>query len=170
MSFQEQLNKETNPNIRMIAKYLLSRDDIKENLEKPDKSLKQMWAYIVSEAKKVVSGGCACVADEDVYSWAVHYYDENSEEIDYVPMPRDFERVSTSEVAVEDDSKNKIIEELENKVQVLEQKLDAIKCEQSVTAEEPKEKGETVAPKAKKKKKVTTVPDEQLSMFDFLVR
>ena len=44
---------------------------------KPNKNLEECWKYIVSEAKKQAVEQCACIADEDVYNWAVHYYTED---------------------------------------------------------------------------------------------
>ena len=44
---------------------------------KPNKSLEECWKYIVSEAKKQAVEQCACIADEDVFNWAVHYYTED---------------------------------------------------------------------------------------------
>lgn len=44
---------------------------------KPHKSLEECWKYIVSEAKKQAVEQCACIADEDVFNWAVHYYTED---------------------------------------------------------------------------------------------
>lgn len=32
--------------------------------------------YITAEAKKRAQNGCAIIADEEVYGWAVHYFDE----------------------------------------------------------------------------------------------
>ena len=36
-----------------------------------------MWEYIKSEARKQAKNGCACIEDNQVYEWAVHYYDED---------------------------------------------------------------------------------------------
>jgi hypothetical protein len=44
---------------------------------KPNKSLEECWKYIVSEARKQAVDQCACISDEDVYNWAVHYYMED---------------------------------------------------------------------------------------------
>lgn len=81
--FKEELKKETNPAIINIANYLLSREDIKTNLEKENKSLHEMFQYIMGEAKKKAVNNCACLSDEDVYGLAVHYYDEDDIKINY---------------------------------------------------------------------------------------
>ena len=76
--FEEELKEIKVPSIVKVAEYLLKREDIKSNLEKENKSLKEMWNYICGEAKKLADNNCACVTDETVYEWAVHYYDEDN--------------------------------------------------------------------------------------------
>lgn len=77
MTFEEELKKLNNPIINIIAEYLMSRDDIQENLKKPNKSLEEMYEYILSEAKKKAVQNCAAMTDEEVFGLAVHYYDED---------------------------------------------------------------------------------------------
>lgn len=48
------------------------------NLQKEGKSIKGCWDYIVSQARKAATGNCAMIADEVVFGWAVHYYDEDN--------------------------------------------------------------------------------------------
>ena len=38
--------------------------------------IKGCCKYIMAEAKKKAQNGCAVIADEEVYGWAVHYFDE----------------------------------------------------------------------------------------------
>ena len=52
---------------------------------KPKKNIKECCKYIISEAKKIKDGQVAAVADDTVYSWAKHYYDEDDIKIDDVP-------------------------------------------------------------------------------------
>ena len=180
MTFQEELNKTTNSNIRLIAEYLLSREDMKDKLEKENKSLKDMWKFIVSNAKKATSDGCACVSDEEVFGWAVHYYDEDDLKFDdkainsleYARNSKSKpQKVDTNNDFVED---NKKVETLEKTIQMLETKLEEAtqKLQESevVNEDSAADPIEDAKPKAKKKKKATVVPEEQLSMFDFLVR
>jgi hypothetical protein len=75
--FEQELKEAKNPAVKTIAKYLLSREDIRNNLEKPNKSLKEMFEYIKSKAKKKAENGCACIDNDTVFGWAVHYYDED---------------------------------------------------------------------------------------------
>lgn len=76
--FQEELAKTNNTAIKKVANYLLSREDIHRNLEKENKSLNEMWNYIVQEAQNVAVNNCASVEDDTVFGWAVHYYDEDN--------------------------------------------------------------------------------------------
>ena len=46
-----------------------------------EKSLKQMVEYIKSEAKKQAVNGMAMIEDEEVYGWAIHYFDETNEKL-----------------------------------------------------------------------------------------
>ena len=38
--------------------------------------IKECFAYITSEARKVAKGNCAMVEDVTVYGWAVHYFED----------------------------------------------------------------------------------------------
>ena len=82
MTFEEELKLLDNPAISLIANYLMSRDDIQENLKKPSKSLKKMYEYITSQARKKALNGCAMLSDEEVFGLAVHYYDEDDLDVD----------------------------------------------------------------------------------------
>lgn len=44
--------------------------------EKSGKDIEGCCAYIKSEAKKKAQGGCAVIADAEVFGWAIHYFDE----------------------------------------------------------------------------------------------
>lgn len=83
MTFAKQLTECTNPTIKIIAQYLLSRDDIKDKLDNPKKSLDEMLQYITGKASKRKTGNCAVIDDDTVYGWAVHYYDEDDIKINH---------------------------------------------------------------------------------------
>lgn len=80
MGFKEQLEKNKIPAVKVIAEYLMTRPDLKEKLENPKKSLKEMFNYIMSQAKQQARGRCVCLADDIVFGMAVHYYDEDNVE------------------------------------------------------------------------------------------
>lgn len=44
--------------------------------EKSGKDIEGCCRYIKSEAKKKAKGGCAIIKDDEVFGWAVHYFDE----------------------------------------------------------------------------------------------
>ena len=74
MKIQEERNSVDNW-LKVIADYLLTRDDIKDSLEKENKSLEECGNYILQEAQK--KGSRVAMTDEEVFSLAVHYYDED---------------------------------------------------------------------------------------------
>lgn len=84
--FLQELEENKNPAIRAIGehlKQLAEQDDqIKMNLGKEKKSLKNCFKYITNEARKYAINNCAMIEDKQVYGWAVHYYDEDDLEID----------------------------------------------------------------------------------------
>ena len=143
MSFAEQIQKNTNPAIKIIADYLKTRDDLKEKLENPKKSLKEMFDYIMSQAKQQASGGCACLSDDVVFGMAVHYYDEDEIEFKKVSGT-----VATTSTTSSKNDKDKEIKRLQEKIKKLEQK-----------AEKKEEKPQ------KKKEKVSDKEMEQISLF-----
>lgn len=49
---------------------------------KAGKTIKECCNYIVSQARKMQQNGCAVIADDIVFGWAVHYYDEDNVEVD----------------------------------------------------------------------------------------
>lgn len=64
-----------------VIEYLVSREDMNEKYLNEEKSLKQMVEYIKSEAKKQAVNGMAMIEDEEVYGWAIHYFDETNEKL-----------------------------------------------------------------------------------------
>ena len=67
---------------RTIAEYLNQRamtDPLfAPNLQKPNKSIEECITYIMSEVQK---SGCNGFDDDEIYSMAVHYYDEDDIEV-----------------------------------------------------------------------------------------
>ena len=67
---------------RAIAEYLNQRaatDPLfAPNLQKPNKSIEECITYILSEVQK---SGCNGFDDDEIYSMAVHYYDEDDIEV-----------------------------------------------------------------------------------------
>ena len=63
--------------IDRIFKYLMSVPGMDEKMRNPKKSITDMWQFVESNARKQATGNSACIEDEVVYGWAVHYYDED---------------------------------------------------------------------------------------------
>lgn len=67
---------------RMIAQALRKRMDedplFKAKCDSSMKTLDGVLSYVKDEARKQSEGGCAVIADEEVYQWAVHYVIEDS--------------------------------------------------------------------------------------------
>lgn len=78
LTFSEQVKINKDKNISIICDYLSSREDMKEKLEKENKTITGMYAYIKEQAKAKAINGCACLEDAEVFGLAVHYYDEDS--------------------------------------------------------------------------------------------
>ena len=70
--FKKELDEVTDPAIKKVGEYLLTRKDIHDNLNKENKSLNEMFAYIVSQA------------NEEVYGMAIHYYDEDNIKVNQI--------------------------------------------------------------------------------------
>lgn len=146
--------KNAAPWLKVIAEYLLKRDDIKENLEKENKSLSECGSFIMTEARR--KGKSVCMTNEEVFGLAVHYYDEDDLKINKnisnqakVEKSEDTEKEVSKPVHEEKPVEKVDIEEIvEKKVQ---ERLQAI---------ERKKKGK----RTKKKAKKSNV--EQVSLFD----
>ena len=76
------------PALKCISDYLIKFIDeepiFAEKVLDEKKSMNQMMDYILSEAKKEANGNAACIPDETVFGWAVHYFDEK--EIKFKPV------------------------------------------------------------------------------------
>lgn len=72
--------KAANGNEKIILNYLKENAsaDLCERINKGDKTLTQCWNYILTEAKKLAQNRCACVADDVVFGWAIHFFEEDS--------------------------------------------------------------------------------------------
>lgn len=66
-------------NEKIILNYLDSNAsaDLIDRINKSEKTLAQCWNYIFSEARKQAKNGCACIADEEVFGWAMHFFEED---------------------------------------------------------------------------------------------
>lgn len=75
------ISAEDKKGILKIAEYLLTRSDMNEKYNNQEKSLLEMWKFIKEEAKEKAINGVAVMDDEEVYSMAIHYFDESNEKL-----------------------------------------------------------------------------------------
>ena len=123
-----------------IVNYLLTRIDMNDKYLNEEKSLKQMVEFIRKTAKEKSKGqGWVMLKDEDVYNYAIHYFDESNESLG---LSTKKENKNTAAVA------ENIENEEQNKTELQEKEV------------------EVTAPQEKNKKKKGWVPEGQLSLFD----
>ena len=73
------ISTEDKKGILKVAEYLLTRNDMDEKYNNPEKTLLEMWKFIKDEAREKATNGVAILDDEEVYSIAIHYFDESNE-------------------------------------------------------------------------------------------
>lgn len=74
-----------------IIDYLLSRKDMNEKYLNEEKSLTQMIEFIKSKAREKTTNGVAMIEDDEVYSWAIHYFDESNKDLKISKIKEDVE-------------------------------------------------------------------------------
>lgn len=75
------ISAEDKKGILKVAEYLLTRNDMDEKYNNPEKTLLEMWEFIKDEAREKATNGVAILDDEEVYSIAIHYFDESNEDL-----------------------------------------------------------------------------------------
>ncbi|WP_300628702.1 Cas9 inhibitor AcrIIA9 family protein [uncultured Thomasclavelia sp.] len=166
--FNEELKNATNPWIKRIGEYLLTRDDLKGNLKKENKTLSECFDYVLIELSKKTErkNGVGYVAgdDQEIYELAIHYYDED----EIVVGKKNFKTnadgsANPAELANNDQAKNTATEEkLQEKInKEVAKALNQYKKEQQEKLKKQKD-----AKKAKKETK--NIDANQLNLFDLL--
>lgn len=74
-----------------IIDYLLLRKDMNEKYLNEEKTLTQMIEFIKSKAKEKATNGVAMIEDDEVYSWAIHYFDESNKNLKISKIKEDVE-------------------------------------------------------------------------------
>lgn len=59
-----------------VEKYAQGDAVFASKYEKSGKDIEGCCKYIKSEARKQAQNGCAAIKDDEVFGWAVHYFDE----------------------------------------------------------------------------------------------
>lgn len=133
-----------------IKNYLDGYADIDEmfakSYSKENKSIEECCNFILQEMQKAAKNGCIGATDDEVYSLAVHYYDED--DIENVQTMTNFLVVSNQELEIEltDDEKAEIKKQAIEKYHQME--LNKLQS------------------KAKQKSSVTQTSNVQPSLFD----
>lgn len=77
------LSKCEDKSVKLIINYVIQRiqqmddtDTFISNVCNEKKSIQEMMKFITSEARKKAVNNVAMIADEDVFNWAIHYFDE----------------------------------------------------------------------------------------------
>lgn len=88
--FEDEVKKTQNEGAKKIGQYLLTRDDLKEKLDNPKKSLEECFLYCASQYLKNAYGvkgrtnlKVNGASDDDIYAHAIHYYDEDNIKVDW---------------------------------------------------------------------------------------
>ena len=68
-----------NANEQRVLDYLEANasDMLAEKINGGNKTLNGFFAYARCEAQKLAVNGCACVEDQTVFRWAIHYFEED---------------------------------------------------------------------------------------------
>lgn len=53
-------------------------ETLTEKINSGKKTMAGCFDYIKNEAKKQAVKGCACIEDQEVYGWAMHYFEEDA--------------------------------------------------------------------------------------------
>lgn len=82
-----------NANEQRVLGYLEENasEHLAEKINGGKKTLKGFFGYARGEAQKLAVNGCACVEDQTVFGWAVHYFEE--EEIKETATPQESKAV-----------------------------------------------------------------------------
>lgn len=169
--FKKELARAKNPWIKRIGDYLLSRDDIKNNLEKKNKSLDECFEYVLGElakkAEKQAENGVGFVSgdDSELYELAIHYYDE-----DDIQVEKNSFRTNANGTANEKQLKEKINNHHSTKEKIkneadLEEKINS--AVEKALSSYKKEQKEQAKAKKQAKAKVKQNPN-QLDIFQML--
>lgn len=64
-----------------IINYLISREDMSDKYLNEEKTLSGMINFIKTKAREKAVNNMAMVKDEEVYGWAIHYFDESNADL-----------------------------------------------------------------------------------------
>lgn len=56
-------------------------DELVEKINAGTKTMAGCWSFITAKAKAKATSNCAVIEDVEVFGWAVHYFEENDEDL-----------------------------------------------------------------------------------------
>ena len=67
-------------NQKLVLAYLEENasDVLVEKINSGKKTMDDCWKFIEGKAKDQAKNGCACVRDDVVFGWAIHFFEEDS--------------------------------------------------------------------------------------------
>ena len=67
-------------NEKIILQYLENNvsEVLAEKINSGTKTLADCWKFITECARKQAKNGCACIQDDVVFGWAIHFFEEDS--------------------------------------------------------------------------------------------
>lgn len=67
-------------NEKIILQYLENNvsEVLAEKINSGTKTLADCWKFITECARKQAKDGCACIRDDVVFGWAIHFFEEDS--------------------------------------------------------------------------------------------
>ena len=70
--------KTTDATKQIIIDYLEENasDVLVEKIQRCGKTIDDCWNFITDSARKRAKNNCACIADSEVFGWAIHYFEE----------------------------------------------------------------------------------------------
>ena len=68
-----------------LKKIAITDPEFEKKVLESGKTLDDCFKYITNEARRYVKHNCAMVHDEEVFGWAVHFYDEGGKPEGYKP-------------------------------------------------------------------------------------
>lgn len=70
--------KTTDATKQIIIDYLEENasDVLVEKIQRCGKTIDDCWNFITDSARKRAKNNCACIADAEVFGWAIHYFEE----------------------------------------------------------------------------------------------
>ena len=68
-----------NPYEGIVLSYLqeFASPALAERINNGSKTLAQCWNYVTRQAQKEAHNGCACIQDDTVYGWIIHFFEED---------------------------------------------------------------------------------------------